>query len=77
MADKGAEKFEQSSPLMEDAQIAFEIVKAMVGAHGPLEASRVYLEAQGELLQLTFDYIERVARVVEAARQRLGTKHIQ
>lgn len=77
MTNKSVEQFEQVSCLMDDAQMAMEMVKAMVGARGPLDASRVYFEAQGELLQLTFEYVEQIARVVDAAMQRLGAKHMQ
>lgn len=77
MKNKSADQFEQLSPLMDDAQMVMEMVKAMVGARGPLDASRVYLEVQGELLQLTFEYVEQMARIVEAAMHRLSAKQVQ
>ena len=70
-------KFEQLSPLSDDVQMALEIFKAMVPAQHPLDASRMFIEAQGELVQLTCDYIEQCGRVVEAAMHRMRLDRVQ
>ncbi len=66
-----AEEFEQLSCLMDDAQMAMTMVKAMISAQSPFVPSKLLLEIQGEILQLTFDYVERCAFVVDAAMQRM------
>ena len=71
------ESFDQLSPLMDDLQMALEIVKAMVPTQNPFDANKVFIEAHGELLQLTFDYVEQCGRIVEAAMRRMSAKRVQ
>ena len=65
------EEFEQISPMMDDMQMALEIFKAMVPSQYT-NASKVFIEAQGDLVQLTCDYIEQCGLVIEAAMRRVS-----
>ena len=71
------EASEQPTSLMNDVQMALEIVKAMVPAQYPFDANKVFIEVHGELLQLTCDYVEQCGRIVGAAMRRMGEKQIQ
>ena len=77
MTGKPAENFEQLSPLMDDVQMALEIVKAMVPAQNPFDANKVFIEAHGELLQLTCDHVEQCGRIIEATMRRMSAKQVQ
>ena len=77
MSANSDEPFEQLSPLMDDVQMAFEIVKAMVPAQSPFDAGKVFIEAHGELLQLTFDYVEQCGSIVEAAIRRMSAEQVR
>jgi hypothetical protein len=71
------EAFEQPASLMNDVQMALEIVRAMVPAQYPFDANKVFIEAHGELLQLTCEYVEQCGRIVEAAMRRMSAKQVQ
>jgi len=71
------EPFEQLNPLMDDVQMALEIVRAMVPAQYPFDANKVFIEAQGELLQITFDYVDQCGRVIEATMRRMSARQAQ